>query len=64
MAAPNRIAAEVQTSQSLVSRLENLKAQYGELPASVAELLDEEIEHHDRLSAELEPWTQLEAGER
>ena len=63
VAAPSNLEAELQASQSLVAKLEALQTEFGAMPSSVNDFLQAEGAHQQRISAELEPWTRLEAGE-
>ena len=58
--APTKIEAELQISQSLVTRLNSLAARYGKLPDSLTDFLTEERAHQQKLEAQLAPWTEVE----
>jgi hypothetical protein len=62
--APSQLYNEFEISKALVSRLNaTIKAQPGAAPEGALEFLASEPAHQDRLLADLEPWTTLEAGE-
>jgi hypothetical protein len=63
-AAPTQLNAELELSRTLISRLNSVMSKQGEsAPASVRAFVTKETTRQERLTAELESWTELEVGD-